>query len=104
MGIADSPVSIELNDEVLMKLGKGEYTRVSVVPRDYVITLRNQSEVGPDWSVKEMRKRSRWAFAAGNTYYLAVRAVDGEFRGVTFRLELLNEYDAQNMMARLRQR
>jgi len=104
MGIADNPVRVELNDEYLMMLGKGEYTKVNIVPRDYTITLRNKSEVGPHWSVKDMRKRSKWEFAAGNTYYLAVRAVDGEFRGVTFRAELLSEYDAKNMMAQLRRR
>ena len=104
MGISDNAVRVILNDELLMKLGKGEYTRVHVVPRDYTVTLRNKSEVGPDWRVKNMRKRSRWAFEAGETYYLAVKAVDGEFRGVTFNIERLNEHDANKMMAQLRSR
>ena len=104
MGIADNPVSIELNDELLMKLGKGEAKKVSVVPRDYTITLRNKSEAGTYWFVKDMRKRMKWKFDAGQTYYLAVKAVDGEFRGVTFNIERLSEYDGKAMAANLRVR
>ena len=99
MGIADNAVLVEMNNERLMKLGKGEYTKVQVVPRDYTITLRNQTEVGPHWHIKKVKKSSKWEFEPGETYYLAVKAVDGEFRGVKFQVELLSEYDARAMMA-----
>ena len=104
MGFADNSVLVELNDERLMRLGKGEYTKVQVVPRDYTITLRNKTEVGPHWHVKDVKKRSKWIFEPGETYYLAVKAVDGEFRGVKFEVVQLNEYDAQKMMAELMRR
>lgn len=104
MGIADSPVSIELNGELLMKLGKGESKKVNIVPRDYTVTLRNQSEAGSYWWVKDMKRRSKWKFEPGQTYYLAVKAVDGEFRGVTFKIERMSEFDAKAMAANLRER
>ena len=104
MGIADNAVTVELNGERLMRLGKGEYTKVNIVARDYTVTLKNKTETGPHWHVVDVKKRARWVFEPGETYYLAVQAVDGEFRGVKFQVEQLRDYDAQNMMAKLRKR
>ena len=104
MGIADNGVTVELNGERLMRLGKGEYTKVNIVARDYTVTLKNQTETGPHWHVKDVKKRSHMVFEPGEIYYLAVKAVDGEFRGVKFEVEQLRDYDARNMMAKLRRR
>lgn len=102
LGIPDNPVAVELNDVKLLDLAKGEYTAVALVPRDYTVVLRNDTEVGPNWQVKEMVKRFRFDFQEGRTYFVAVSAVDGEFRGVFFEAQLVDLTEAKHIARRLR--
>jgi hypothetical protein len=95
MGFPDNPLTVELNQELLMKLGRGEYTMVSLVARDYVMTLRNQTEAGPDWKVKELAKTFRFNFEPGGVYYLLIKPTDGEFRGVFFTAEEVDRFTAR---------
>lgn len=102
MGFADNPVTIELNQERLMKLGRGEYTVVHLVPRVSVFTLRNLTEAGPHWSIKELERQYRFEFEPGQTYYLVISAVDGEFRGIHFLAQSVDAMKAREVAARLR--
>ncbi len=102
MGFADNSLTVELNQEKLMLLGKGEYTRVNLVPRDYTVTLRNQSETGPRWFVKDMRRSYDFTFEDGQTYFLVVRPVDGEFRGIHFMAKSVDLFEAKQLAKTLR--
>lgn len=102
MGFADNPVTVDMNEAKLMDLAKGEYTAVSLVPRDYQLVLRNLTEVGPDWRPKELLKRYRFDFQEGRTYFVAITAVDGEFRGVFFDAQLIDLSEARQVARRLR--
>lgn len=102
LGFADNRVAVELNEAKLLDLAKGEYTAVALVPRDYTVVLRNDSEVGPHWQIKEMVKRFRFDFQEGRTYFVAVSAVDGEFRGVFFEAQLIDLTEAKRIARRLR--
>lgn len=102
MGFADNPLIVELNQDRLMKLGLGEYTLVHLVPRASVFTLRNQTEAGPNWSVKELERQYRFEFEPGQTYFIVMSAVDGEFRGVHFLAESVDAMKAREVAARLR--
>lgn len=102
MGFADNPLTIELNQDRLLKLGRGEYTVVRLVPRASVFTLRNLTEAGPHWSVKERERQYRFEFQPGQTYYIVISAVDGEFRGIHFLAESVDAMKAREVAARLR--
>lgn len=102
MGFADNPVTIELNQDPLIKLGLGEYTLVRLVPRSSVFTLRNLTEAGPYWTVRELERQYRFEFMPGQTYFLLISAVDGEFRGVHFLAEAIDGTKAREVAARLR--
>lgn len=101
MGFPDNPLAVDLNQEKLMDLGRGEYTVVQVVARDMLVTLRNQTEAGPAWAVKDMERQYPFTFKAGETYYLVIRPVDGEFRGVFFRPEMVDLATAQQVALQL---
>jgi hypothetical protein len=101
MGYSDNPVDIDLNQEPLLKLARGEYTVLSLIPRDAIFTLRNQTEAGGNWNVKELERQYRFSFAPGGTYYLVVKPVDGEFRGVHFRAENVDANTARQVAAQL---
>ena len=95
MGFPDNPVAIDLNQEQLVTLARGEYTVVKLVPREAVLTLRNLTEAGPVWAVKQMERQYTFNFKPGETYYLMVKPVDGEFRGVFFKPESVDPYVAK---------
>lgn len=85
MGFSDNTLSVDLDGRPLLFLNKGEYTMVRLHPRvRATLTLRNQTEVGPDWRIKEMIKDYEYSFAAGGSYFVVIEPIDGEFRGVYF--------------------
>lgn len=84
MGMADNRVSVLLNQQPLLELVKGEYTLVNLTPGFTVISVHNQTTYGPDHKIKVKKFARAYDFKAGNTYYILVDPVDGEFRGVHF--------------------
>lgn len=95
MGFPDNPVAIDLNQEQLLTLARGEYTVVRLVPREAVLTFRSLTEAGPVWAIKPIERQYTFNFKPGETYYLVVNPVDGEFRGVFFKPESVDAYVAK---------
>jgi len=97
MGISDNALIVDFNDEQALFLEKGEYVALNLVPRDYKITLKNQTEVGPHWYVKWMFKKYKFSFEADKTYYIEIKSIDGEFRGVFFTAKNMPLYQAKQL-------
>ena len=103
MGFPDNPLRIEFDDQPLLALAKGEYSLVHMKPRETTtMTLKSLTTIGPNWTVKEMSKKQKWSFTAGATYYIVLRPVDGEFRGVTFTAEAVDWFTAKESVRQLR--
>ena len=103
MGFPDNPLSIEFDSHQLLALAKGEYSLVHMKPRETTtMTLKSLTTVGPDWHVKEMVKNQKWSFTAGATYYIVLKPVDGEFRGVYFTAEAVDWFTAKESVRQLR--
>ena len=103
MGFPDNPLSIEFDEKKLLSLAKGEYTRIHMKPRETTtMTLKSLTAVGPTWAVKEMVKSHKWSFTAGATYYIVLKPVDGEFRGVYFTAEAVDWFTAKESVRQLR--
>lgn len=103
MGFPDNPLSIEFDEQQLLSLAKGEYTRVHMKPRETTtMTLKSRTAVGPTWTVKEIAKSRKWSFTAGATYYIVLKPVDGEFRGVYFTAEAVDWFTAKESVRQLR--
>jgi hypothetical protein len=102
MGFPDNPLTIEMDQEKLLTLGKGEYTMLRLKPRiTTTMTLKSKTAVGPNWTIKEMSKDKKWSFAAGQTYFLVLKPVDGEFRGVYFVAESVDLFSAKEVAPKL---
>lgn len=101
MGFPDNDLKVELNKETLLKLTKGQYTMVRLIPRDYTLTLKNLTEAGAFWAVKEMSRNYRFNFNAGETYFIVIKPLDGEFRGVHFTAESVDAFAAKQIAQQL---
>ncbi len=101
-GFPDNPLKILVNGEKLLELGKAEYTLLHLKPHQSHITLENLTQLRGRWEVETMRQSRDFNFAAGQTYFLVTRPVDGEFRGVHFMPELVLQVDAKTIAKPLR--
>jgi len=83
-GIADNPVVIEFNGMELLKLGKGEYTLLRVRPEKILLKTRNRTLFTNKDEPVEMTRELRMELAPGKTYFIHIRQVNEEFRGVYY--------------------
>ncbi len=97
MGPADNRLKVEADRFHLMKIAKGEYTLLPMVPGNVWITVTNLTAWGPQNRMKEMSRSRQFRFLPGETYYLVFQVVDGEFRGVFFRPTLVDANSARDL-------
>jgi hypothetical protein len=101
-GISDNPVKIELNRKELITLGKGEYTLVHIKPVDATITTRSFTMHTNKLMPVEISRSANMHFEHGQTYFIHIRQVNEEFRGVYYLPELIGLETAKRMTAELR--
>jgi hypothetical protein len=102
LGFADNKVSIEAGSARLMQLVKGEYTLATLKPGTVRLTVRNDTNHGPEFHHKEMARSKEFTFEAGQTYFLVLTPFDGEFRGVHFEMKTVDLPQAQELARYLR--
>ncbi len=96
-GIADNPVKIELNRKEIISLGKGEYTMVRIRPVEATITTKNYSMFTNKLMPVEMTRNATMTFYAGKNYFIHIKQVNEEFRGVYYLPELIGLETAKRM-------
>ncbi len=101
-GPADNRLEVEADRFPLMKIAKGEYTLLNLVPGDVWITVTNLTTWGPDFSMKELSRSRQFRFQAGETYYVVFDYIDGEFRGAFFVPRLVDVRTARELTRHLR--
>ena len=101
-GIADNPVKIELNRKKLVTLGKGEYTLVKIKPVEATITTRSHTMHTNKLMPVEISRSANMHFEHGQTYFIHIRQVNEEFRGVYYLPELIGLKTARRLTATLR--
>jgi hypothetical protein len=84
MGLADNVIDIELDQRPLLKLVKGEYVLIDLKPGQVTTTIKSTTIWGPESKIKEMSKSQNFTFDEGETYFIVISPVDGEFRGIFF--------------------
>ena len=103
MGFSDNALTVDLNGSKLLSLEKGDYSLVYLRPRvRTTMTVENETEVGPYWLTKKMAKDYEFGFRAGETYFIVLEPVDGEFRGVYFTARNVDLFTAKQLAHNLR--
>lgn len=102
LGVADNTLAVEADRMPLLDLAKAEYALVNLKPGAVWITVRSDTSWGPAHDIKEMTSAREFNFVAGQTYFLAFTAVDGEFRGVSFIPQAIDLDRARQLAVSLR--
>lgn len=83
-GMADNPVKIEFNGLEMLKIGKGDYTLLRVRPEKVVLKTRNLTHFTNKNEYVEMTRELPLELVPGKTYFIHIRQVNEEFRGVYY--------------------
>jgi len=83
-GVADNPVGIEINGMEMLKLGKGEYTLLRLRPEKILLKTHNRTAFANQNEYVAMTRELRLELASGKTYFIHIRQVNEEFRGVYY--------------------
>ncbi len=102
LGFADNRITVEADRAGLMRLVKGEYTLVSMKPGTVQLSVRNDTNHGPEFLHMQLTRSRAFTFEAGETYFLVLTPFDGEFRGVHFEMETVDLPRAKELSNRLR--
>lgn len=83
-GIADKKVRVEFQNETLLTLNEGQYTLVKLKPsKGEVVTHSKTKFTNNDLPIDVSRARE-YRFIAGKTYFIHLKRVDEEFRGIFY--------------------
>ena len=83
-GYSDSKLDITFNDKKLLELHAGAYTLLKVHPGKVRVATHSLTNfTNQQMPIKVSRYRD-YNFIAGKTYFIHIRRVDEEFRGVFF--------------------
>jgi hypothetical protein len=97
-GAADNPVKIEVNNAPLLELGKGEYTLLHLKPSAITVTTRNFTRFTNKNDLVEMTRSIELDLKPGNTYFLHIRQVNEEFRGVYYLIQPVDQNTAKGLV------
>jgi hypothetical protein len=101
-GASDEAVRIDINGHEVVKLVQGEYAMLRIKPTEGTIRIKSYSIVGNNPVTREMSGEETFNFAAGQTNFINVRRIDGEFRGVYFIPERIEFNKARKLAEKLR--
>lgn len=102
-GFPDNNLTVEIDGQQILSLAKGEYTLLNLKPWNKIsVTLRNLTQVRGRWEITPEMRSSQIDFLGGQTYFIVTQPVDGEFRGVYFRPELVDLERAKQITTTLK--
>ena len=100
-GIADGTIRVDYQDKPLLKIPEGTYTLVKLEPGKGEITTHSQTRfINKPRPINVSRSRA-YNFLPGRTYFIYLKRVDEEFRGITYDPEPVNLETAKTLSERL---
>ncbi|WP_455366245.1 hypothetical protein [Kaarinaea lacus] len=101
-GIADKKVRIDFQNETLLTIKEGQYALVRLKPSKGEVVTHSQTKfTNKDIPIDVTRARA-YRFIAGKTYFIHVKRVDEEFRGIFYDPAPVTLEQAQALSKQLR--
>lgn len=83
-GVADQKVKVDFNNEELLTLSEGYYTLVKLKPSKGEVTTHSKTKFTNDNVPIDVSRSRAYRFIAGKTYFIELKRVDEEFRGIFY--------------------
>jgi len=96
-GIADDDLRIEVGEQPLLFLARGEYSLVRFKPGRYDVVVHSKTMLTTNPAPVEVWRSRPFEFAAGQSYYILTRSYQEEWRGFYFVPESIGEGEAKSL-------
>lgn len=83
-GIADNKISVEYKNETLLKINEGQYTMVRIKPSKGEIITHSKTRFTNKTVPIDVSRARNYRFLAGKTYFIYLKRVNEEFRGIFY--------------------
>ena len=101
-GIADLPVRIDYQGKPLLAMDEGSYALMYIRPGKGEIKVLSKTRYTNQMDPIEVWRSRQYKFIVGKTYFIHIRQVDEEFRGVFYEPELVSLKQAKALVERAR--
>lgn len=83
-GPANNPVRVSFQAKTLLEQGEGNYTLLYIKPSKGLLKVHSKTQFTDQRLPVEVWRSREYKFIAGKTYFIHVRQIDEEFRGVFY--------------------
>lgn len=101
-GIADSKITVDINGAPLITIDEGVYTMVKIKPAKAKITTHSKTKFITQYKPINVTRTREYNFIAGKTYFINLKRVDEEFRGIFYDPEPVKLEQARKIAEPLR--
>ncbi len=99
---ADAPVTIEFQGEKLLKLAEGVYTLLYLKPAKGELKVYSNTLYTNQKSSQRVWKERVYRFVGGRTYFIHIKQIDEEFRGIFYEPDLVSLQEAKRLVKHLK--
>jgi len=97
-GVADNAVRIEFQGKTLLTQSEGTYTLLYIKPSKGVLKVHSKTLFANQRIVKDVWRARVYKFIAGKTYFIYIRQIDEEFRGVFYEPQPVDLNEAKQLI------
>ena len=83
-GVADEPVRIEFQEKFLLELDEGSYALLLIKPSKGELKVFNETQFINKIHPVEVWRAREYKFIEGKTYFIHIKQLDEEYRGVFY--------------------
>jgi len=97
-GVADEAVRIEFQGKTLLTQSEGTYTLLYIKPSKGVLKVHSKTQYANQREAIDVWRARVYKFIAGKTYFIYIRQIDEEFRGVFYEPQPVNLQEAKRLI------
>lgn len=101
---SDNPIKVTLNGEYLLEIAEGEYHLARLQPMQGNISTHSLTFFTNHTAPQEISRSRQFNFVAGKTYFILLKRVNEEFRGVFYVPEPIDLSQAKQIAYKLNAR
>ena len=83
-GIADNILTIDLDNELLLKINEGQYTLLRIKPSKVHVVTHSETMFTNKFQPINVARNREYQFLAGKTYFIELNRINEEFRGIYY--------------------
>ena len=100
-GVADNPVKISYDGQELLKIPEGTYTLLKIKQGKGEVTTHSKTRFTNRLYPIDVSRSRVYTFVAGRTYFIHIKRVNDEFRGITYDPEPVDLATAKTLSEKL---